>query len=214
MIDDLTTRGVSEPYRMFTSRAEFRLSLRADNADERLTRKGEALGCVGAERARHFAGTIDALDQARQTLRGSVASPKALAAKGIEVNQDGVKRSAFELAAQPEHSLKRLEAMWPELGGIPAKLVPRLEADAKYAVYVDRQQEDVELFRRSEQLDVPANFDYAALSGLSNELRAKFTAARPTTLGQAGRIEGVTPAALALLAAHVRRKPRRAVEAA
>ena len=214
MIDDLTTRGVSEPYRMFTSRAEFRLSLRADNADERLTRKGEALGCVGAERARHFAGVSAALDEARRTLRSRVASPKALAAQGIEVNQDGVKRSAFELAAQPEHSLQRLAVMWPELAGIPAKLVPRLEADAKYAVYVDRQQEDVELFRRSEQLDVPADFDYAALSGLSNELRIKFSAVRPTTLGQAGRIEGVTPAALALLAAHVRRKPRRATEAA
>ena len=214
MIDDLTTRGVSEPYRMFTSRAEFRLSLRADNADERLTRKGEALGCVGRHRARHFAEVLDGLDEARRMLRGSLASPKALAAQGIEVNQDGVRRSAFELAAQPEHSLKRLAVMWPELAGIPEKLVPRLEADAKYAVYVDRQQEDVELFRRSEQLDVPANFDYAALSGLSNELRAKFTAVRPTTLGQAGRIEGVTPAALALLAAHVRRKPRRATQAA
>ena len=215
MIDDLTTRGVSEPYRMFTSRAEFRLSLRADNADERLTRKGEGLGCVGAERAAHFAGVHAGLERARQALRGSIASPKALAAQGIEVNQDGVRRSAFG-TRRPIRKLDKppRNGLAGKLPDIPAKLVPRLEADAKYAVYVDRQQEDVELFRRSEQLGVPADFDYAALSGLSNELRAKFTAVRPTTLGQAGRIEGVTPAALALLAAHVRRKPRRATEAA
>ena len=214
MIDDLTTRGVSEPYRMFTSRAEFRLSLRADNADERLTSKGVALGCVGPMRAERFAATRADLKTARALMASRVASPKTLEAHAIHVNQDGVRRSAFELAAQPEYSLARLANVWPELKAIPDALVRRLEADAKYAVYVDRQQIDIDNFRKAEQLTLPADFDYAALSGLSNELRDKFTLARPTTIGQAGRIEGVTPAALALIAAHLRRRPARTEKAA
>ena len=214
MIDDLTTRGVSEPYRMFTSRAEFRLSLRADNADERLTSKGVALGCVGPTRSERFAATKADLETARALLASRVASPKNLETHGIHVNQDGVRRSAFELAAQPEYSLARLATVWPELNAIPNTLVRRLEADAKYAVYVDRQQIDIDNFRKAEQLTLPADFDYAALSGLSNELRDKFTAAKPITIGQAGRIEGVTPAALALIAAHLRRRPARTEKAA
>jgi tRNA uridine 5-carboxymethylaminomethyl modification enzyme len=214
MIDDLTTRGVSDPYRMFTSRAEFRLSLRADNADERLTAKGVDLGCVGAGRAERFAATKAGLEAARALMESCTASPKAIEAHGIHVNQDGVRRSAFELAAQPEYSLARLAAVWPELGAIPDALVRRLEADAKYAVYVDRQQIDIDNFRKAEQLALPGNFDYAALSGLSNELRDKFIAAKPITIGQAGRIEGVTPVALALIAAHIRRHPGRSEKAA
>jgi tRNA uridine 5-carboxymethylaminomethyl modification enzyme len=208
MIDDLVTRGVTEPYRMFTSRAEYRLSLRADNADERLTDKGLALGCVGAARAAQYRATKARLDAARAALRSAVASPATLAAAGIAVNHDGVRRSAFDLAAQPRLTLAALARAWPALAAIEPALARRLEADAKYAVYLDRQDEDVARYRRSEALPIPADLDYAALSGLSNELKAKFLAARPSNLGQAGRIEGATPAALALIAAHARRRAR------
>ena len=206
MIDDLVTKGVSEPYRMFTSRAEYRLSLRADNADERLTGKGADLGCIGAARAAVHRGAMARLDAARALLKGLTASPTALAAAGVMVNQDGVRRSAFELAAQPHLTLRALARVWPELAAIEPELARRLEADAKYAVYLDRQDEDVARYRRNEAATIPADLDYASLSGLSNELKAKFLAARPASLGQAGRIEGATPAALALIAAHARRR--------
>ncbi|MGO4873008.1 MAG: tRNA uridine-5-carboxymethylaminomethyl(34) synthesis enzyme MnmG [Roseiarcus sp.] len=208
MIDDLTAKGVSEPYRIFTSRAEYRLSLRADNADERLTGKGATLGCVGAERAGLHRAAMARLEAARAAMRAATASPTALAAAGITVNQDGVRRSAFELAAQPHLTVEALARVWPELGAIDAPLARRVEADAKYAVYLDRQSEDVARYRRGEAATIPGDFDYANLSGLSNELKAKFTAARPASLGQAGRIEGATPAALALIAAHARRRAR------
>jgi tRNA uridine 5-carboxymethylaminomethyl modification enzyme len=208
MIDDLTTKGVSEPYRIFTSRAEYRLSLRADNADERLTDKGVALGCVGAERAALHRAATARLEAARAMARAATASPTTLAAAGIMVNQDGVRRSAFELAAQPHLTLDTLARVWPELRAIDAPLARRIEADAKYAVYLDRQDEDVARYRRSEAATIPADFDYASLSGLSNELKAKFIAVRPASLGQAGRIEGATPAALALIAAYSRRRSR------
>ncbi|HYA72030.1 MAG TPA: tRNA uridine-5-carboxymethylaminomethyl(34) synthesis enzyme MnmG, partial [Roseiarcus sp.] len=212
MIDDLTTKGVSEPYRIFTSRAEYRLSLRADNADERLTDKGVALGCVGAERAALHRATTARLEAARAMARAATASPTTLAAAGIMVNQDGVRRSAFELAAQPHLTLNTLARVWPELRAIDAPLARRIEADAKYAVYLDRQDEDVARYRRSEAATIPADFDYASLSGLSNELKAKFIAVRPASLGQAGRIEGATPAALALIAAYARRRRDRGIE--
>ncbi len=208
MIDDLTTKGVSEPYRIFTSRAEYRLSLRADNADERLTGKGVALGCVGSGRAALHREATARLEAARAIARAATASPTTLAAAGIMVNQDGVRRSAFELAAQPHLTLDTLARVWPELRAIDAALARRVEADAKYAVYLDRQDEDVARYRRSEAATIPADFDYASLSGLSNELKAKFIAVRPASLGQAGRIEGATPAALALIAAYARRRSR------
>ena len=207
MVDDLTTHGVSEPYRMFTSRAEYRLSLRADNADERLTGKGIALGCVGAERASAWRGARDRLERARALLRAATATPPVLEAHGLPVNQDGVRRSAFELAAQPQFPISTLARVWPELLSIPDELVPRLEADAKYAVYLDRQAEDVARYRREDAMAIPDDLDYARISGLSTELREKFVAIRPRSLGQAGRIEGMTPAALALVAAHARRSP-------
>jgi tRNA uridine 5-carboxymethylaminomethyl modification enzyme len=207
MVDDLTTHGVSEPYRMFTSRAEYRLSLRADNADERLTGKGVALGCVGAEREAAWRGARDRLEHARALLRDLTATPPVLEAHGLAVNQDGVRRSAFELAAQARFPISALARMWPELARIPAELVPRLEADAKYAVYLDRQAEDVARYRREDAMLIPDDLDYARISGLSTELREKFAAVRPKSLGQAGRIEGMTPAALALVAAHARRSP-------
>jgi tRNA uridine 5-carboxymethylaminomethyl modification enzyme len=206
MIDDLVTKGVSEPYRMFTSRAEYRLSLRADNADERLTGKGLALGCVGSARAALHRAATSRLEAARAMMKAAIASPTALASAGIAVNQDGVRRSAFELAAQPHLTVAALAQVWPELATIEAPLARRVEADAKYAVYLDRQDEDVARYRRNDALSIPADLDYARLSGLSNELKAKFIAVRPASLGQASRIEGATPAALALIAAHARRR--------
>jgi len=208
MIDDLTTHGVSEPYRMFTSRAEFRLSLRADNADERLTAKGIALGCVGPARARAFRKVEDRLGRARAMLHAASASPQMLAEHGLLVNRDGARRSAFELAAQSQFPLAVLARVWPQLSDIPPALARRLEADAKYSVYLGRQAEDVARYRREEQAALPADLDYERLPGLSNEIRHKFAAVRPASLSQAGRIEGVTPAALALLAAHARRAAR------
>ena len=208
MIDDLTTHGVTEPYRMFTSRAEFRLSLRADNADERLTAKGIALGCVSAERARVYAQVRDQLEHVRTMLRCATAAPRELEAHGLLVNRDGARRSAFELAAQTQFSLAILARVWPQLGHIPAHLVRRLEADAKYSVYLNRQAEDVARYRRDDSAALPADLDYARLSGLSNEIKQKFIAVRPVSLGQARRIEGVTPAALALIAAHARKAER------
>jgi tRNA uridine 5-carboxymethylaminomethyl modification enzyme len=207
MLDDLTTHGVSEPYRMFTSRAEYRLSLRADNADERLTGKGIALGCVGAGRATAYRFTRERLDAARALLAASTATPPELEALGLAIKQDGVRRSAFELAAQPQFPISTLVRVWPELAEIPADLVPRLETDAKYAVYLHRQAEDVARFRRDDAIALPDDLDYARISGLSTELREKFVTVRPRSLGQAGRIEGMTPAALALVAAHARRSP-------
>ena len=172
MIDDLVTRGVSEPYRIFTSRAEYRLSLRADNAGERLTEKGIALGCVGPARAAFHRAETASLEAGRAMMKAAKAAPTALAAAGVAVNQDGVRRSAFELAAQPDLTLETLARVWPELAEIAPKLARRLEADAKYAVYLDRQEADIERHRRSEALAIPADLDYASLSGLSNELKA------------------------------------------
>jgi tRNA uridine 5-carboxymethylaminomethyl modification enzyme len=208
MTDDLTTHGVTEPYRMFTSRAEFRLSLRADNADERLTAKGIALGCVGAERASAFHQIQSQLERARAMLKAATATPRELEAQGVIVNRDGARRSAFDLAAQTHFPLAHLARVWPQLADIPAYLISRLEADAKYSVYLDRQAEDVARYRRDDAAMLPADLDYARLSGLSNEIKQKFIAVRPASLGQARCIEGVTPAALALIAAHARRAER------
>jgi tRNA uridine 5-carboxymethylaminomethyl modification enzyme len=208
MVDDLTTHGVTEPYRMFTSRAEFRLSLRADNADERLTAKGIMLGCVGPERAHAYAKVRDQLRQARAMLHAATAAPRDLEAHGLLVNRDGARRTAFELAAQAQYPIAHLARVWPELNEIPAHLVRRLEADARYSVYLDRQAEDVARYRRDDSTILPSDLDYARLSGLSNEIKQKFIAVRPANLGQARRIEGVTPAALALIAAHARRAER------
>jgi tRNA uridine 5-carboxymethylaminomethyl modification enzyme len=213
MIDDLTTHGVSEPYRMFTSRAEYRLSLRADNADERLTGRGVALGCIGSERARLHRETQEQLDAARALMKSATASPATLESCGIAVNQDGARRSAFELASQPQFPLSTLARVWPALSEIPNALAARLEADAKYAVYVERQAEDIARYRRDDSLLLPEDLDYAELPGLSRELRQKFSMTRPRSLGQAGRIEGVTPAALAVVAAQARRATGKAARA-
>lgn len=205
MVDDLTSQGVSEPYRMFTSRAEYRLRLRADNADQRLTPRGLALGCVGAERADAFAGHQAALDQARALAAAATASPAALAKAGLAVRQDGIVRSAFEWMRFPEIGWARAAQIWKELSGVAPKVAEIVETDARYAAYVERQDDDVDAFRRDESLRLPPDLDFARVGGLSNEMVERLTRAQPATLGQAARVAGVTPSALTALLSHVRR---------
>lgn len=208
MIDDLVTRGVTEPYRMFTSRAEYRLTLRADNADQRLTGRGIEIGCVGTDRAALYRARMAALDAARSLARSLTVTPTEAARHGLALNRDGQRRSAFELLAYPTIGLADVARIWPELGGLDPAIAAQIEIDAKYAVYLDRQHADIAAFRRDEGITVPEDLDYAAVPGLSNEARQKLAAARPRTLGQAGRLDGLTPAALMLLAAHLRRPGR------
>lgn len=210
MIDDLITRGITEPYRMFTSRAEYRLTLRADNADQRLTPLGLSLGLVGRDRETVFAIKMQMLDAARALVRGLTLTPNEAAKHGLQVNRDGVRRSAFDLLAHPDITIDRLIAIWPELASFGPAVAEQLEIDAKYAVYLDRQAHDIEAIQRDERVAIPSDFDYAELSGLSNEMRQKLEAVRPGTIGQAGRIEGVTPAALTLILGFLRRGQRRA----
>jgi tRNA uridine 5-carboxymethylaminomethyl modification enzyme len=209
MIDDLVTRGVTEPYRMFTSRAEYRLSLRADNADQRLTPKGAALGCVAADRARKFADKMQEIETARERARTLQLTPAQAEARGLKVNQDGVRRDALQLLAYPSIRLEQLAAIWPELGALSKQAREQLEIDALYSGYLERQALDVEAFKRDEDLRLSPDLDYAAVGGLSSEVREKLIAARPVTLGQASRIEGVTPGALTALLAHVKREQRK-----
>src|SRR5579884_1057751 len=209
MIDDLVMRGVSEPYRMFTSRAEYRLTLRADNADQRLTEKGIALGCVGADRARAHRAKLAELEAARARARDVAVTPSEAAHYGIALRKDGLRRTAFELLSYPDISVEHIARIWPEFLGLPVKIAEQLEIDAKYEVYLSRQAADVESYRRDESVVLPEDIDYATLPGLSNEVRQKLQAQRPRTVGQAGRIDGVTPAALTLLVAHVRRQTRK-----
>jgi tRNA uridine 5-carboxymethylaminomethyl modification enzyme len=208
MIDDLVTRGITEPYRMFTSRAEYRLTLRADNADQRLTHKGMALGCVGQARSRHHGAKMAALNAAKALAKSLTITPNEAARHGLALNRDGHRRSAFELLAYPEAEWTTLRGIWPELSAIDPAIAVHLEIDAKYDVYLKRQTADVEAFRRDEGL-VLADIDYADVPGLSNEARSRLRAARPRTVGQAGRLDGMTPAALGILAAYLRRQARR-----
>jgi tRNA uridine 5-carboxymethylaminomethyl modification enzyme len=208
LIDDLVTKGVSEPYRMFTSRAEYRLSLRADNADQRLTALGERAGLVGSERAQAFARKRIALDAARETMRGLSLTPNAAKQHGIDIRQDGVRRTAMDLLSFTQVEFRQLARIWPALGGIDPVIVEQLEIDAQYTAYLDRQEADIVAFRRDESLALPADLDYAAVHGLSTEAVQKLSAIRPATLGQAARIDGVTPAALTLTLAHVRARAR------
>jgi tRNA uridine 5-carboxymethylaminomethyl modification enzyme len=207
LIDDLVTRGTSEPYRMFTSRAEYRLTLRADNADQRLTPKGLAIGAVGAARSRAFAAKIEALDAARRLAAGLRLSPTALRRHGLAVNADGVPRSAAELLAHPGIDIALLAAIWPELGQIPAGIAEQIEIDARYSGYLERQARDIAAFRRDEALLLPPDLDYAAIGSLSAEISGKLAMAKPATLGAASRISGVTPAALVALLQYVKRRP-------
>jgi tRNA uridine 5-carboxymethylaminomethyl modification enzyme len=206
LIDDLVTRGVTEPYRMFTSRAEFRLSLRADNADQRLTARGVELGVVGAARARLFGEKARALSAARAQARELVLTPAEAARAGLPVKADGQRRDLIQLLAYPSIGFADLAGIWPQIGGWSPAVREQLEIEAAYAGYLDRQAADAEAFRRDEDLRLPADLDYAGVGGLSNEVREKLAAVRPLTLGQAARIEGVTPGALTALLAHVRRR--------
>ncbi|MEH6410767.1 MAG: tRNA uridine-5-carboxymethylaminomethyl(34) synthesis enzyme MnmG [Hyphomonas sp.] len=208
LIDDLVTRGVTEPYRMFTSRAEYRLALRADNADQRLTRKGVESGIVGPIRAKVFHVKQDALTRARDTLQSLTLSPAKAAQAGWEINQDGRVRSAWDYLAYKDIDLAALTKVWPELSGVAPAIGDQLEIEALYAGYLERQAADVAALRRDESLTLPASLDYAAIGGLSNEVRQKLEAIRPATLGQAGRIEGVTPGALTALLSHVKRRAK------
>jgi tRNA uridine 5-carboxymethylaminomethyl modification enzyme len=206
LIDDLVTRGTSEPYRMFTSRAEYRLTLRADNADQRLTLIGLRFGCVSRERERRFTAKIAALSEARRRLAELHMTPPALVRHGITVKEDGIPRSAAELLAYPGIDLARLAEVWPALGSVAPEIAEQVEIDARYAGYLERQERDIASFRRDEALLLPPDLDYAAVGSLSHEICDKLTIARPTTLGAAARISGVTPAALVALLKHVKRR--------
>ena len=208
MIDDLTTRGVTEPYRMFTSRAEFRLSLRADNADQRLTPLGLELGCVGERRAEAFRDKMERLGVARRRLTNCDYTPKQVAAAGIRVNQDGTRRSGMEVLAFPDVGFDDLVALDPQLHPVDDEVRRQLEREALYANYIERQQKDIDALRRDETRVIPDDFDYSVIDGLSNELKTKLSAARPENLAQAARVDGMTPAALALLLSRLRRDPQ------
>ncbi len=208
LIDDLVTRGTAEPYRMFTSRAEYRLVLRADNADQRLTPKGIALGAVSPVREARFAAKARALKAARELAQVLEITPKAAQEAGIPVNQDGVRRSAAHLLRYPGVTVAVLGRIWPDFAAIRREIAEQLEIDGRYAGYVERQEADILAFRRDEALRLPADLDYAAIGGLSAEVREKLDRIRPQTLGQAGRISGVTPAALSALVVHIRRTRR------
>jgi tRNA uridine 5-carboxymethylaminomethyl modification enzyme len=206
MIDDLVTQGAREPYRMFTSRAEYRLRLRADNADQRLTPLGIRLGCVGAARSQAFHVKQRALERAAAMARANSLTSSQAAKAGLAVNQDGVTRRAFDLLRLPDVTWDRLAVIWPEMASVAPAIATQVSIDANYAVYLDRQDQDVAAFRRDEQLELPDALDFAAVSGLSIEVRDKLAKARPATLGAAARLQGVTPAALTALLAHVRKR--------
>ncbi|HEX2556308.1 MAG TPA: tRNA uridine-5-carboxymethylaminomethyl(34) synthesis enzyme MnmG [Microvirga sp.] len=205
LIDDLVTRGVSEPYRMFTSRSEYRLSLRVDNAEDRLTPRGLATGCIGPERTAGFTRRQAELSRLRARLDALTLTPREAARYGLDLNQDGVRRTAFQILSYPHVAWNRLAAIWPELEEVPSALAERLETDATYAVYLDRQAADIAAFRRDESVTLDVSLDFRSVPGLSSELQSKLELVRPATLGQAARIEGMTPAAITVLAAYARR---------
>jgi tRNA uridine 5-carboxymethylaminomethyl modification enzyme len=205
MIDDLVTRGVTEPYRMFTSRAEYRLTLRSDNADQRLTGRGIDMGCVGSERAALHRTKAAKLRQARQRLETLTITPSEAARHGLDLNKDGVRRTAFALLSRWDLVWQDLARIWSELNSVEPAVAAQVEVDAKYAVYLARQTADVVSFRRDEGLLLPEDLDYAGLPGLSNEAKARLREAQPRSLGQAARLEGITPAALTILASQVRK---------
>ncbi len=206
MIDDLVTRGVSEPYRMFTSRAEYRLTLRADNADQRLTSLGREWSLVGDARWAAYKNKAQALDVSRETMTNLRMTPNEAKRAGLNVNLDGVRRSALDYLAYPDIELSDLKNIWPELSSIRPDVAEQLEIDARYSGYLDRQKADIAAFKRDENLTLPADVDYGQVHGLSNEVRMKLETHKPATLGQAARIDGLTPAALTLLLAWVKRK--------
>jgi tRNA uridine 5-carboxymethylaminomethyl modification enzyme len=206
MIDDLVTLGTDEPYRMFTSRAEYRLGLRADNADQRLTPKGVSAGLVGGMREGAYRRKAEALARGRALLEGLAATPQQLCGLGIEVNRDGTRRTAYQLLAYPDVTVARLSDVWPELRSVPPSIAQQIEHGARYQGYLQRQEADIRAFQRDQALELPPELDYRAIGGLSTEVRSKLQDARPATLAAAARIRGVTPAALTALLAHVRKR--------
>jgi len=209
MIDDLVTRGVTEPYRMFTSRAEYRLTLRADNADQRLTDIGIATGYIGTARRSRHTEKMAALAAARDFANSISLTPGEAERHGIALNKDGRRRTAFELLSHPNIGLQQLAGIWPRFAELPMKIAEQLEIDAKYHVYLSRQAADIAAYRRDESLQLPGDFNYAQLRGLSNEVMQKLVTLKPRTIGQAGRIDGMTPVALTLLVAHLKRNARK-----
>jgi tRNA uridine 5-carboxymethylaminomethyl modification enzyme len=210
LIDDLIVQGVTEPYRMFTSRAEYRLSLRADNADQRLTPRGIGVGCISAEREHVFKLKAEALRSSQALLKRSRATPNTLNSLGFVVNEDGVPRTAWQMLGYPGVTLATLAVVWPELNGIPPAIAEQLEIESRYTGYLDRQDADIRAFRRDESLELAHDLNYQEVGSLSTELRDKLTRTRPQTLGAASRIPGITPAALTALLRHVRNTTRAA----
>ena len=208
MIDDLVTRGVTEPYRMFTSRAEYRLTLRADNADQRLTPLGIAASCVGGARAAAFAAKSKGLAEGEALLKSLTLTPDEAGKAGLTINRDGRRRSAFELLSYPDIELASLNRLWPDIEALDPKITDQLAVDARYAVYLKRQDIDIAAFRKEESITIPLDFAFARIAGLSNELRQKLECDRPASLGQAARLDGMTPAALMLLLAHLKKGSR------
>jgi tRNA uridine 5-carboxymethylaminomethyl modification enzyme len=206
MVDDLITRGTNEPYRMFTSRAEYRLTLRADSADQRLTPLGLELGCIGAERRAAFAAKMEALTAARTLMGNLKASPNKLNAAGLRINTDGVVRSALDLISYPDMTLPQLAQVWPELADISPQIAEQIDIDGKYAGYIQRQDSDIRAFRKDEALALPADLDVDAVGSLSAEIQQKLKQIRPATLGAAARIPGMTPAAVVALLSYVKKE--------
>lgn len=204
MIDDLTTKGVDEPYRMFTSRAEYRLLLRSDNADLRLTQKGINIGCVGEKRRQMFAEKLAALQEARQKLENIGGTPRELELLGFAVNKDGVHRNGMDLLAYAEIDWDKLSAVWHELQNTRRDVVEQLEIEAKYKGYLQRQEADIRAFRKDEALKIPADLDYKKIGGLSNEVVIKLSKVRPETIGAASRVSGITPAAITAILGYIK----------
>ena len=214
MIDDLVTRGVSEPYRMFTSRAEYRLTLRADNADQRLTETGIEAGVVGSVRREAFHVKRSSIDDARARMQALTLTPNEARTHGIMINQDGKRRTALEVLAYDGVDFARLRGVWPELTAITTQVAEQMEIEAQYAGYLDRQEADILAFRKDEDMRLPADLDYRAMGGLSNEAKDKLSTVRPATLGQAARIEGMTPGAITAVLANLKRAAKKADKAA
>lgn len=213
LIDDLITRGAPEPYRMFTSRAEYRLTLRSDNADQRLTTRGVDIGCVGAARAARWSEKARALEEAREMCSRLMATPNLLKTFDIIVNSDGKRRNVFEILRYDNVTWEKLLAIWPELSVIEAAIAEQIQIDAQYAGYIERQEDDIAAFRKDEGLMLPVDLDYASIGSMSTEIRAKLVAAKPVTLGAAARLPGVTPAAIVALLRHVKKSKTTSVEA-
>lgn len=214
LIDDLTTQGAPEPYRMFTSRAEYRLRLRADNADQRLTPPGIQVGCIGRDRAEHWEARSMALEEARAMLESLSATPNEVHKHGLKINQDGVRRSAFELLRFENIGWKDLCGIWPELSKIPGQIAEQMSIDALYAGYLDRQDSDIQALRKDEALKLPKDLDYNSIGALSGEVRQKLSHTRPETIGAASRIPGVTPAAVVALLRYIKKGAPRSQKAA